>query len=142
MPRRSARLRPSKVVSVSYHPIIRPGPALSLLRNFEALSHEQKVLLHAGYEEGLSKPSDAGILWLALRVDTKVVKKQFELSIKEGTRTFEVGNTFWANICWHFAHLQSSDLVYESDLDFWTTFIRCCFLPDRLGAANVAQSLI
>lgn len=134
--------RPLNVVSVSLPPLMRPGPALRVLANFETLLREQQALIHTAKERGWCTPLDTNVVWIEAHIETRTPGRRFEQCIRESTRAFEEGNIHWAGLCWKYALLQLEDLVLQLDLNIWTTFMRCCVRLVRFGAPEVGDLLM
>lgn len=134
--------RRSNVISVSLPPLMRPGPALHILSNFETLLREQQALIYAANEKGWCTALDTNIIWTAAHAEMKTLERRFEQCIRESTGAFEEGRLEWAVLCWKSALLQLEDLVLQLDLNLWTTFIRCCLRLVRFGAPEVGHLLM
>lgn len=120
---------------------MRPGPSMSILGRLEAVLRELRRLLERGQYQNLCCPDKIGLSW-SKSPTTEVHKREFQFSIWEGTRAFEEGNVNWAGLCWQSALLQLEHLLWYSDLDLWTIFIRSCLRLQRFGAAEVGEHLL
>jgi len=133
--------RPSSVIALSHHPLMRPEPALRMLEKLEPVLREVYQLLRGGKDSGLCVSAMTSLHWTTSSTETILLERQFQSSILEGTRAFEENNIRWAGMCWQLALLQLEDLLWQPDLDIWTTFLRCCIRLHRSGAHKVGQYL-
>jgi len=129
------------VVAISQHPTLRPGPALVVLGRLEAVLRELRLLLERGQDENLCAADSVGLHWENPSL-AETYEREFQFSVWEGTRAFSEGNMKWAGLCWQSALLHLEHLVWCSDLDVWTTFIRCIVRLQRFGAAKVGLYLL
>jgi len=132
----------SNVISLSPHPAMRPRPALALLGKLEAVLREVRALLERAKHHSMCKPAETALTWSPAGHTDAFSERTIQRLVWEGSRAFEEEDNRWAFICWRSAFLQLETLLWQPDLDSWTTFIRCCIRLQRFGAGSVGRALL
>lgn len=133
--------RHSNVLILAQHPVIRREPGLQLLGKLEPVLRELQKFLRGAKDNALCIPDNVDLYWTTTSDEVRLLEREFQYSIWEGTRAFEEGNTQWAGLCWRSASLRLEDLLWQPDLDIWTTILRCCIRLKRSGAEEVGKCL-